>query len=54
MMGQYGGEGLEEGENGEQYVQVTEEEKAAIERLEAMGFDKSMVRLLLIDLKVPY
>lgn len=44
-MGQYGGEGDDgmEGEDGAQYVQVTEEEQAAIGRLEAMGFERNMV-----------
>ncbi|KAM0789434.1 hypothetical protein ACM66B_000257 [Microbotryomycetes sp. NB124-2] len=36
-----GGDGL--GPNGEQYIQVTEEEKAAIDRLVAMGFERAMV-----------
>ena len=43
LMGQLGGEGGESGGDGEQYIQVSEEEKAAIERLCAMGFDRQMV-----------
>lgn len=38
--GEGGGEG--EGDGG-QYIQVTEEEKAAIDRLVGMGFDRQMV-----------
>jgi hypothetical protein len=39
------GDGGEEGEGGDgsQYIQVTEEEKAAIERLVAMGFERQLV-----------
>ncbi|GAA5852929.1 hypothetical protein JCM8547_004738 [Rhodosporidiobolus lusitaniae] len=39
-----GGEGEGDiGADGSQYIQVTEEEKAAIERLVAMGFERNMV-----------
>lgn len=31
------------GADGQQYIQVTEEEKAAIDRLVAMGFERQMV-----------
>ncbi|GAA5942618.1 hypothetical protein JCM1841_006124 [Sporobolomyces salmonicolor] len=41
LMDQFG-DGGEMGEDGAQYVQVTEEEKASIERLVAMGFDRQM------------
>ncbi|BGP17092.1 hypothetical protein JCM10213_006878 [Rhodosporidiobolus nylandii] len=37
------GEGGAMGPNGEQYIQVTEEENAAIDRLTAMGFERNMV-----------
>jgi UV excision repair protein RAD23 len=41
--GQGGGEeGQMMGEDGSQYVQVTEQEKESIERLVAMGFDRQM------------
>lgn len=43
LMGQFGGEGGEGGAGGEQYIQVSEDEKAAIERLCSMGFDRQMV-----------
>ncbi|KAK4054609.1 UV excision repair protein rad23 [Microbotryomycetes sp. JL221] len=42
LMGQMG-EGGEGGPGGEQFIQVTEEEKAAIDRLCAMGFERGLV-----------
>lgn len=43
-MDQFGDdEGGPGGAGGEQYIQVTEEERAAIERLVAMGFDRQLV-----------
>ncbi|GAA5936430.1 Rad23p [Sporobolomyces koalae] len=46
MEAMFGGEGEEGGpmigEDGSQYVQVTEQEKESIERLVAMGFDRQM------------
>ncbi|BGP41076.1 UV excision repair protein rad23 [Rhodotorula kratochvilovae] len=46
LMDQFGdddGEGGAGGPGGSQYIQVTEEERAAIERLVAMGFDRQLV-----------
>jgi len=44
LMDQFGDdEGGAGGAGGEQYIQVTEEERAAIERLVAMGFDRQLV-----------
>lgn len=45
LMDQFGDAGGAGGEapDGSQYVQVTEEEKAAIERLVAMGFERNTV-----------
>ena len=43
-MDQFGDdEGGAGGAGGEQYIQVTEEERVAIERLVAMGFDRQLV-----------
>ncbi|KAM0756627.1 UV excision repair protein Rad23 [Meredithblackwellia eburnea MCA 4105] len=43
LFGPGGAGGDAGGEGGEQYIQVTEEEKAAIERLVAMGFERNLV-----------
>ena len=42
MFGEGGMMGEGGGGDGEQYVQVTEQEKESIERLVAMGFDRQM------------
>jgi len=42
-MGGVGGMGGMGGPPGAQYIQVTPEEKGAIDRLEALGFDRSQV-----------
>lgn len=48
MLDQFGEGG--EGMDPSQMIQVTEEEKASIERLESMGFDRHMVRSPLLSL----